>query len=237
MTATESHGSVTDGLVGTLNVFVDPATTAKRVPSRLSWLWPVAILCIVYEFFAYQMLPFALQMMDATLTQRNIPAENLERSRSMMHTITSITTPMTPVFVIGFIALYAILVKVVYSMMGTKTRFRDLFSLLAACSLIPMLQYVASFFVLKAKGDPITTAEQITPPFGLDIFFSGVHGPAFVLLSFFSIFQIWFIVVLIFGLAYLAGSSKTKAFIASMPAWLVPLAFRLVGSLFQRSGG
>ena len=226
-----------DGLVGTLNVFVDPATTAKRVPSKLSWLWPLAILCIVYLIFAYQMLPYALQMMDASLAQRNIPAESMERTRSMMHTTTSFTTPLTPVFVIGFVALFAVLIKVVYSMLGTKTRFRDLFSLVAACSLIPMLQYVASYFVLRAKGDPITTPEQITPPFGLDIFFSGIHGPLFALLSFFSIFQIWFIIVLVFGLAYLTGSSKTKAFIASTPAWLIPLAFRLVGSIFQRSAG
>ena len=237
MTATEPRGSVMDGFVGMMNVFVDPAATARRVPARLSWLWPVLVLTIVYLVFAYQMLPYALQLMDATLAQRNIPAENMERTRSMMHMTTTFTTPLTPVFVIGFMCLIAALIKVVYSMMDVKTRFRDVFSLLAACSLIPMLQYVASYFVLRMKGDPITSPEQITPPFGLDIFFSGIHGPAFALLSFFSIFQIWFIVVLAFGLAYLTGTSKTKALLASTPAWLIPLAFRLMGALFQRSAG
>src|SRR5205814_8940406 len=112
----------------------------------------------------------------------------------MTHTITKITTPLTPVFVIGFLALFALLVKVMYSMMHVRPRYRDVFSLLAACSLIPLLQFIATYVVLRAKGDAITTPEQMTPPFGLDIFFQGSKGVLFALLNFFSIFEIWYLV-------------------------------------------
>jgi hypothetical protein len=230
----EEAGGVTDGLVGMMNVFVDPATTAKHVPSKLSWLWPVLVLCIGYLVFGYLMMPYALQLVDAKMAERSLAPEQLERAQSMTHMVTRITTPLTPVFVIAFLALFALLIKVVYSMMDVRPRFRDVFSLLAACSLIPMMQYIATYIVLHAKGDSITSTEQMIPPFGLDIFFQGSKGMFFVLLNFFSIFQIWYLIVLALGLAYLTKSSKAKAFMAITPVWLLPLFFRLLGAMFQR---
>lgn len=230
----EQAGGVADGVVGMMNVFVDPATTAKHVPSRLSWVWPVLVLCIGYVVFGYLMLPYAMQMVDAKMAERNIAPEQLERAQSMAHTITKITTPLTPIFVIGFLALFALLVKLTYSIVDVRPRYRDVFSLLAACSLIPLLQYIATYVVLRTKGDPITSPEQMTPPFGLDIFFQGSKGVFFALLNFFSIFEVWYLIILVFGLAYLTRSSKSKALIAITPVWLLPLFFRLIGAMFQR---
>jgi hypothetical protein len=71
----------------------------------------------------------------------------------------------------------------------------------------------------------------MTPAFGLDIFIPA-HGVLLTLLNFFSIFQIWSLVMLALALASLAGSSKGKAFAAITPAWLIPLIFRIIGSMF-----
>src|SRR5437588_952164 len=100
----QRSGGMTDGLIGMLNVFVDPATTAKYVPSKLSWVWPVVVLCVVHLVFGYLMLPFAMQLADAKMVERSVPPEQLERVQSMAHMITKIVTPLTPVFVIGFLA-------------------------------------------------------------------------------------------------------------------------------------
>jgi hypothetical protein len=54
-------------------------------------------------------------------------------------------------------------------------------------------------------------------------------------LNFFSIFEIWYLVILVFGLSYLAKCSKGQAFAAITPAWLLPLAFRMVGAMFGGS--
>ena len=69
----ESAGGMTDGLIGMMNVFVDPVTTAKRVPSKLSWVWPVVVLCMGYLIFAYLMLPYATQLTDAKMAERSMP--------------------------------------------------------------------------------------------------------------------------------------------------------------------
>lgn len=231
----EATGSVADGLVGLVNVFVDPQTTARKAPCRLSWVWPLIVLVVGYSLISYLMMPFTLQMVDAAIAQRNPPAEQLEQARTIGRTVAQVMSYVGPVLGIGFIALFALLIKVVYSMMDIRPKFRDIFALLAACSIIPLLQVAANYIVLRAKGDPVESAEQMNQPFGLDIFMQGIHGVTLAFVHFFSIFEIWFLVVLVFGLAYLTKSTKLQALFAITPIWVLPLAMALIGAMFQKN--
>jgi len=233
--------SVGDGFMGMLNAFVDPAGAAKRVPAPFSWLWPVITLSIIYVVFGYLMLPYTLAVVDLRINeqmaQQNAPVERLEQAKNITHVVTQFSIPATPLIIIGFLALFAWLVGVMGSMAGLRAKFRDIFSLMSACALIPALQYIATYVVVHAKGDEITSQEQLTPPFGLDIALQDIHGALFALVNFFSIFEIWYLIVLTFGLAYLAKSTKGKAFFAITPAWLVPLLLRVVQAMVQGGQG
>jgi hypothetical protein len=229
----EQKLTVGDGLIGMLNAFVDPAATAKRVPAPYSWVWPLLILSAVAIVFGYLMLPYQLTLQDAQIAQRTTDPEQAERARGLVHSVTQFIIPATPAIIAGFLALFAWLIGLVGSMLAMRVKFRDVFSLLAACSLIPALQSIATYIVIRAKGDEITSAEQLTPPFGLDIFFQNVHGALLAILNYFSIFQIWYLIVLTIGLAHLTKSSKGKAFAALTPAWLIPLILQIARSLFQ----
>jgi len=88
--------------------------------------------------------------------------------------------------------------------------------------------------VIRSRGDAIENAEQLQPPFGIDLFTPGLHGPLLAILNFFSIFEIWYLIVLGLGLAFLTGVSKSKAFVAITPAVLIPLLFKVIGSLFSQ---
>jgi hypothetical protein len=80
--------------------------------------------------------------------------------------------------------------------------------------------------VVRAKGDDIQSVAELMPPFGLDIFVpEGASKALLATLNFFSIFEIWYLVILAFGLSYLAGCSRGKAFGAITPVWVVSLLF------------
>ena len=224
---------VGDGIVGMLNVFIDPKATAKRIPAPLSWLWPLITSCAIYVVFGYLMLPYTMALIDLRLNQQNTPPEQAERARNLVHTIYQFLPVVTPFFVVLILLLIAWLVTAMGSVAGLRTKFRDIFSLMSACQLITSLQVIATYIVVHAKGDEITSQEQLTPPFGLDIFLQNIHGPLFAIVNFFSIFQIWYLVVLTFGLAYLAKVSKGKAFFAITPAWLLYLILRVVQGMLQ----
>jgi hypothetical protein len=237
----EENPGTASGLVGMLNVFVDPEGTAKRVPAKLFWLWPLITLSIIYLVFGYLMLPYVSQLVDARLSQvmsqRSVQPEQMENTRRVTRIFTEAVFMLTPVWVIVLLLLLAWLVGLTGSIVGLRAKFRDIFSLLAACSLIPALQYIAVYVVIRAKGDEIQSQDQLTPPFGLDIFMPNAHGPLLALVNYFSIFQIWYLVIFGLGLAYLTGASKGKAFAAITPAWALPLIFRVVGAMFNGAAG
>ncbi|HYL34454.1 MAG TPA: YIP1 family protein [Bryobacteraceae bacterium] len=232
----EAEAGAGSALVGMLNVFVDPAGTVKRVQAKLFWLWPLITLSIIYALFGYLMLPYTLQLIDARMSQQfsqqNVAPDRIERARQVAHTFAQFTFVVTPVSIIVLVVVMAWLVSATGSMVGLRAKFRDVFSLMAACSLIPALQYAATYIVLRVKNEEIQFQDQMTPPFGLDIFLQDVHGALGAVLNFFSIFEIWYLVILVFGLSYLGKCSKGQAFAAMTPAWVLPLLFRIVASMF-----
>jgi hypothetical protein len=187
--------------------------------------------------FGYLMTPYTMALIDLRMnqqfSQQNTPVEQAERARNIAHMIYQLLPVATPVFVILFTLFFAWLVSAMGSMAGLRAKFRDIFSLMAACGLIPALQVIASYIVLHAKGDEITSQEQLQPPFGIDIFLQDIHGALFALVNFFSIFEIWYLIVLTFALAYLGRASKGKAFFAATPAWVLPLVIRVIQGMVQ----
>jgi membrane protein, antimicrobial resistance system len=233
--------SVGDGIVGMFNIFIDPKAAARRIPAPLAWLWPLITLTAIYVVFGYLMLPYIMTLIDLRInqqvTQQNTPLEQAERARNVAHMIYQFYPLMAPFFTILFVLLVAWLISAMGSIAGLRAKFRDVFTLVMACSLIPALQAAASYIVLHAKGDEITSQDQLTPPFGLDIFLQNIHGALLALVNFFSIFEIWYLIVLTVGLAALAKSSKGKAFFAITPAWILPLILKVVQGMFQGGQG
>jgi hypothetical protein len=227
----EENPSVASGILGMFNAFVDPGGLAKAAKAKLFWLWPLIVVSIIFIVFGYLMLPYTLQLGEARMAQQNIPPERLENARNMTRIITQVIVYVVPVFIVLFTMLGAWLVNVTGSMVGLRAKFRDIFSIMMATSLIASLQYIATYIVLRTKGDEITSQDQMTPAFGLDIFVPA-HGVLLAILNFFSIFQIWSLVILALALASLTGASKGKAFAAITPAWVIPLIFKIIGALF-----
>lgn len=232
-TVQEPKPSVGAGLVGMLNVFIDPKATALRITAPFSWLWPLITLCIIYGVVGTMTAPYAISIGDAQLAQRGLTGDQLENARRITHIIVQVTPILTPLFIILFVLLFAWLVMVTGSIAGVRAKFRDIFSLMACCTLIPALQSIATLIVLRTKGDEITSQEQLTPPFGLDIFFPNLHGALYALLNFFSIFEIWYLIVFTVGLAWLAKTTKGKAFFAITPAWILTLIIRVIQGMLQ----
>jgi len=232
--AVSEKATFSDALSGMLNAFVDPQATAKQAVKKGFWIWPLLILCVAVGIYSWLLAPIRLQVMQ-TNPPPNLTHEQFEKAYPVIKTFTYAGVIIGPVIVILMALLSAWLVNLTCTVVGVQTKFRHVFSLVTACSLITILQLVASYIVIRMKGEDIQSVQELQPPFGLDIFFSGLKGPLLAILNFFSIFQIWYILVLGLALAYMARTSKGKAFAAITPGWLVPLLFMVVASFFQPS--
>ena len=79
-----------------------------------------------------------------------------------------------------------------------------------ATTLIGCLQYIATMSWSAPKATRSSTPEQLTPAFGLDIFIPA-HGILLAILNFFSIFEIWSLVIFGLALAALTGAFQRKS--------------------------
>src|SRR5260370_34954364 len=170
--------SVAAGFAGFFNAFVDPKATARAVRAPFAWLWPLIVLGVASVLYGY--LFFAPLMLT---TMRNYPPEglsgpDLERALHFAEMFAKVGVFIGPLFIAGILALLAALVMLMASMLSLRVKFRDVFALMSACSLISALQIVARYFVLHAKAGEIGSMQQLRPAFGLDIFFSDLKGPA-----------------------------------------------------------
>ena len=230
----EIKPSVAAGITGMFNVFIDPAATAKAAKAPLFWLWPLLLCGLIRIVLGWLSVPIMLDILSKNPPQ-GLSGEQLERTMSISSVMYRVIAFASPLFIAGWAALIAGLIMLFYSMVSVRAKFRDVFSLVCACSLISTLHVIAAFFVIRAKAGDLQSFQQLSPPFGLDIFFPDLKGPLYAFLNFFSLFEIWYLVILIFGLAYLTGSSRGKAFFAAIPVWLLGLLAAIIGSLFAKN--
>jgi len=228
--------SLKEGILGLLNVYIDPASTARRVQLKWFWVYPLIVISAVLVICQLQLVPFTMQAMrvDPPGNMSGLSGAQLEQALSMAGKITTIVAYCLPVFVLGITALAALLVMAMGAIVDARAKFSHVLSLLLACGMITMLQMVASVIVLKQKGlDDIQSMHQLQVPFGLDIFINstGVVGG---LLNFFSVFMIWNIVIMVLSYAKLAKVSYGKAFFATLPPWVLGMLFAMLGAAFRK---
>jgi Yip1-like protein len=215
------------------NIFVDPAGAVKRMRGKWPWLVPFAILCIGTVIMGLMVGPIALRVMQVN-PPGNIPPEQLEKSIGMMATFQKVGIALTPLLLFVKLAVLAGLITGLSSMLDVKAGFQRMFTLLSYCSLIPFLQSIAGTIVILAKRSQIQSMQELQPPFGLDLFITEGSKPLLATLNYFSIFTIWYLVILVFAYSFMTGSARGKAMVAITPAWLLPLLFAIVGSFFNR---
>lgn len=137
---------------------------------------------------------------------------------------------LAPIIAAVLFSIQALILLGMSSIMSVPAKFRSMFNLVAGCSLIQLLASIAGLIILKAKGE-VSTMAELRPALGLDIFLPE-GGSKFLaaFLGYFSVFEIWWIVmiVLIFSTAFRV--SKGKAFCVVLPLILLNIIFRVGGA-------
>ncbi|HEY7303070.1 MAG TPA: hypothetical protein VH601_03065 [Bryobacteraceae bacterium] len=227
----ESFGA---DLAGMGNFFIDPAGAAPHVFSRWFWIGPLVVFSIVSIIAGYLMTPIMRHVAEVAPIPPNVRPEQYQKTMEMMLEFQGILIYLAPLIAAILFAIQAAILLGTSVVMGIPAKFRSLFNLVAGCSLIQLLASVAGLIIVKAKSD-VSTFAELRPALGLDIFLpEGSNKLLTGLLGYFSVFEIWWIVmiVLIFSLAFKV--SRGKAFSAVLPLILLNLILRVAGAAFSR---
>ena len=221
-------------LVGMFNIYIEPKAVAPHIFHKWFWVWPFLVTAIVGLTVALLMMPITQHVIEITPAPPNVDAAQYQKSIGIGLMIQKIASYCAPLFVLIGYCVTAALLMLGCAMLDIKAKFLQLFNVAAAGSLISMLAYVATLIIIKAKGE-ISTQAELRPPLGLDIFMgesANKYLKAF--LSYFNIFELWWIVAITIVIAAAFRVKKGKAFTALVPIIFLSVLFRLVGAAFQR---
>jgi hypothetical protein len=221
-------------LAGMGSFFIDPAGAARRVFHRWFWIAPLIVFSIVSATATYLMMPMVQHALEVSPIPAGASPDQYQRGMDIALTFQRISMYFSPVIVAVILVLQALVVFATCSVLTINLKFRWIFNLVAGCSLIQVLASIASLAVVKGKGE-ISSMAELRPALGLDIFLSeGTNKDATAFLGFFSIFEIWWIVMmaLIFSTAFRV--SKGKAFAAILPLVIVSILLRVAVAALQK---
>jgi hypothetical protein len=231
----EDRETLAADVAGMGGFFIDPAGAARCLSHRWFWLGPVILVSCVSIFVQWQMIPVVRHVLETGPVPANASPEQVQSGIAMGLRVQQVTLYVTPLIVLGMLAIQAAIVMGMSSLLSVQAKFRQTLNLVAGCSLISALGGIATLIVVKAKGE-VSSMAALRPPLGLDIFLPETTNK-FVLafVGYFSVFQIWLIVMFVLTFAAAFRTKKSAAFTAYLPVIVLTLLFSLIGAAFQRS--
>ncbi len=229
-----SGESFASDVAGMGSFLIDPAGAARRVFRKWFWVAPLIVFSVVTIIASSVVLPMTRHVMEVAPLPQGVSPEQYQRSMEIGLTIQRYVMYFAPVMLAIFFSIQAAILLGMSAVTGVPAKFRQLFNLIAGCSLIQVLAAIAGVVILKAKGEISTTAE-LRPALGLDIFLpSGANKVLAGVLGYFSVFEVWWIVmlVLIYSAAFRVTKGKALAVVA--PLVLLSLILRVLGAVFSR---
>ena len=229
-----SGENLASDLAGMGNFLIDPAGAAKRVHSKWFWVGPLVLLSLVSLAASFVVLPMTRHVMEVAPLPPNTTPEQYQHGMEIGLTIQKVVTYLSPLVIAILFTVQAAILLAMSSVTGVRATFRQLFNLIAGCSVIQVVASLASLVILKIKGE-ISSMAELRPPLGLDIFLpEGANKVLAAALGYFSIFEIWWIVMLVLTFSLAFRTSKTKAAMIVAPLVVLSLLMRIGGAAFSR---
>ncbi len=221
-------------LINLCDIVLDPKSVVDRLSHRSAWLYPYLITVTGTIVIGAASQPLLNKVIEAGLPL-GIPDDQARQAIDSIVRYRRVGLYLCPLGIpLKWLASTALLF-ISCLMLDIRVAFKDLFALISQCGLIILFQELILFVIAGLKGDQVRTVEDLSPKIGLDLLFSTSSRPVLLALNYFSIFNLAYILILTITLAKLGRCSTIRAFLATMPNWLLPLGFGL-GLLIFKNG-
>ena len=201
------------------NVFFAPQKTFASIDRKPDWIIPLAIVLIITLLFTVVIMPIAIpeQMSKqrAKMEERGMSPEEIDRAMEIGEKAGKIAGPISAVVVsiLFLLVISGILMFVGNIILGGKTSFKKLFSVVCYSSLIGSLNQLILLLIIPFK-------KTMDVHFSLAAFMSSDSSETMLyqLLKKIDLFTIWEIIVMGIGVAviYKFTTKKSIGMVASL---------------------
>ncbi len=218
-------------LLNLFDIIVDPAGVAERLADRRTWLYPLLLIAAGSLLMGIYNLPLLQHV-----AEQNLPAglseEQVQETLASVIRTQKIGLFLSPLGLPLKWLLGAALLFMSCVLLDIRVKYQSLFALLAQCGLITFIQDVTVFLIIRLRAEKVETIADLSPRLGLDLVFTNLGPTWMMVLNYFSVFTVAYILALTLALSVTGNCTKGKAFLATIPNWLLPLCIGIGFSLF-----
>jgi hypothetical protein len=210
-------------------IFTDPAKVFARIDAGLPWWKPFIVVSVVAMAIGYIMVPFRRQAVMPTLQQ--LPPEQMEQALENMRRFGAVGIVAIPIIMIVLYLIIAGITHIVINVMSQRASFKKTLSLLFFCGLIPLVEQIIATAIIASRGvESVESMADLKMSLGFAALMPNASGALVALAESLSLFQIWYYVVLVLGIAAIFKLSRKQAVIGILPIWLISFLMLLLGS-------
>jgi Yip1-like protein len=215
-----------------VDTFVAPSKTFADIIRNRSWWLPFIIICVFVFGSAYAIdrtIGFVAvaqhqteKSSSASERMQQLSPEQRAQSLKTAGNITRIVSYASPVLVLLFVAIEALVLWGSFNFgLGAKTTFSEMFAVIMYAGLPRVFIALLNIILLFAGVNTENFDQQ--NPVGTNIGYFLTDSPNWLKTfgSFFDIFSIWSIVLLIIGTAIVARKTKGQAAMVILGWWAV----------------
>ncbi len=222
------------GLVGMPSFLFDPARAAGCVRTKWFWVGPLVVFSLISITAGFLMMPIVRHVLEVVPIPDGVTPERYQRGVAIGTMIQKVAVFLAPLGAALIFSIQAAVLLGMSSVLSVGAKFRELFNLVAGCGLIQSIAAIAAIVVLKSKGE-ISSMAELRPALGLDIFLpESTNKFLEAFLGYFSVFEIWWIVMLLLIFSAAFRVSKAKALAVILPLVLINLLWRVGAAALQR---
>lgn len=226
-----AQGSKGGFLASIVDIFVDPFKVFARIDAGLSWWKPFVLVTVVATALSYLMLPFQKRLIE--LNPRGMGEAQLQQAVDGFDKFAPLTLVTVPVFLIIVYLVLAGIVHLAINIMSTRSSYKKTLSLVSFCGIITIIEQIISTAVLRVRGvESVESAADMKFSLSLAPLVGGGEGFFNAVLQSLSVFQIWYYVVLVLGIAAIFKLTRKAAIIPALPLWIVSILMLWIGSKF-----
>ena len=219
-----------------IDIYADPFKVFARIDAGLAWWKPFILISVVTMGITYLMLPFRRRIMEIGL--QGTSEEQMQRTLEGFDKFGALISLIAvPILLIIAYLIVAGVAHLIINIMSSRSSFKKTLSLAIFCGFITLLEQVIGSIVIKTRGvESVESVADLKMSFSLAPLFPSVKGPLAALMESLSIFQIWYYVILILGIAAVFKISRKQAIIPAIPMWLISFVMLLLGGKFGGGG-
>jgi len=215
-----------------IDIFVDPFKVFARIEAGLTWWKPFVLVSVAGMVLGYFMIPFQLKIMQ--LNPKGLSEEQIQKMVEGYRKMAPLTLIMVPiVMIVIYLIVSGIAHLCINIMASTRSNYKKTLSLVSFCGIIAMIEQIIGTVVLKMRGvDTIESAEDLKFSLSLAPLFGHGKGLLNAVLQSLSIFQIWYYIVFVLGIAAVFKIARKQAIFAVVPLWILGVLMIWVGGMF-----